>query len=988
MKPTSLKAAIKLALGGAALSVVAFAPAAQAQTSGESETQSLDVVTVLGSRIKRTEIETALPVFTIERADLERSGLTQIGDVLKEMATNGISISLNTNNGNTSGNTGVNLRNCGSVRTLVLVNGRRWISSNALSGSVDLSSIPFAAVERIEVLKDGASALYGTDAICGVINITTRTNYSGAEARAYVGQYDQDDGYRQAYDFTIGTANERGSVLFNVAYTKQEEVSAADRPISAVPLYGFPANTGSPGRASITNPYGWFNIPGRGAVTLDHDSPGCRPNQVCAPSVATSDFRAYNFAEDAYNFAVDNYLIQPQETRSLYVQGSYSIFDNLTFRSEAFYTKREGEAQLAAMPLSPLSISADNIYNPFGVNITGGQFRPILYPRVFGQSQDTWRYSGALEGNFDIGSRSFYWDVGFGYAENTQVQIKNGFFFTTRIQQALGPSYIDAGGVARCGTPAATISGCVPFNVFGGPNGVTQDMINYVQVAPRNVQNSNMYNYTANISSELVDLPAGALALAAGYEYRREAGYDSPDPLTAANLVLNDNPYLPTRGGYNVNEFYAELSIPLLKDIPVFKHLEVSLAARYSDYNTFGETTNPKFGLRWQVFDDLLIRGSYGEGFRAPSISELYSGQGSGFPAASDPCSINSVPYQSNAEVRARCAAAGIPTNYVQANSQVRASSGGNPLLAPETAKNKTLGFVYSPSFLPGADFSIDWYNIRIANAIGSRSAQGILNDCFVTGIASRCGQIQRDLTGAVFANPGEITDVIALNQNFAGGTEVEGFDFSANYKFSTSFGDFRINWDNAYITYLGDLGQPARGELNADGDISAGNVIGRNGAGASGGGTRFRLRSTLGTTWTYGAWTVSGIAEYMSGQQESCNNVRNTALALDAIGLGDPSYITYCSDPDRIINIYNFQPGTTNVVATPGRSPVNRMGSMTYFDLVTSWNAPWDGRVTLGIRNLFDRDPPYCGDCFANSFDPQYRIPGRFYYASYQQRF
>ncbi len=251
MKTVSLRGAIRLAIYGVALSGVAATPYVAAQE--KTAAASLDVITVLGSRIKRTEAETALPVLTINREELERTGLTQVGDILKELAINGPSLSLNTNNGNTSGIVRVNLRGCGAQRTLVLVNGKRWISDVGLGGSVDLSSIPFAAVDRVEILKEGASALYGTDAICGVINITTRTNWSGEQFKAYYGQYDQDDGMRKAYDFTVGKAEERWSVLFNASYTTQDAVSAANRDIAAVPLFGFPANTSTPGRASYND---------------------------------------------------------------------------------------------------------------------------------------------------------------------------------------------------------------------------------------------------------------------------------------------------------------------------------------------------------------------------------------------------------------------------------------------------------------------------------------------------------------------------------------------------------------------------------------------------------------------------------------------------------------------------------------------------------------------------------------------------------------
>jgi len=981
MQRNTLSAVICASLYGAA-SLAAFSTAAHAQdaSTGKNDTLTLDAITVLGSRIKRTESETALPVLIIDRQELDRTGLTQVADILKELSINGPSLSLNTNNGNTSGVSRVNLRACGSQRTLVLVNGKRWVSDVGLGGSVDLSSIPFAVVERVEVLKEGASALYGADAICGVINIITKSSFSGIQLRTYYGQYDQDDGLRKAYDLTIGESNDRWSALFNASYTKQNAVSAGNRAISAVPIYGFGANTSTPGKASTTTPYGRYTVGGV-VYTLDPTKAGCLPNQACA---SKSDFRPYNFATDGYNFAPVNYLIQPEDTKALFGQGTYRVLDNVRVKVEGFVDERGGQAQLAAQPLSPLTIDAANVYNPFGARITGASFRPINFPRQYNQNQITRRFSAGLEGDFELWNKPFNWDVSGSYAKNKFNLVKGGFEYTTKLNEALGPSFI-SNGKAVCGTAAAPITadGCVPFNVFGGPNGVTADMFNFVAVAPRNVQSYRVDNYTANITAPLFSLPAGDLAFAAGYEYRKEKGSDTPDPLTAAGLVLNDVPYLPTRGSYDLNEFYGELQVPIFKDLPFARSLDISLAARRSDYSSFGSTTNPKVSLHWQPIEDLLVRGSWGKGFRAPSISELYSGIAQGRPTADDPCSLDSVAY---ASARTACLAAGVPTNFRKLNAQTFLSTGGNAALAPETSKNKTFGFVYSPSFIEGFDTSVDWYNIRIENAIGSNSAQTILNNCYLYGVSQYCSLVTRDLSGAKFANPGEITNILGLNQNFIGGLEIEGFDFAMGYKLKTEdWGDFKFNWSNAYISYYGDVDKPKRGEVNGDGIISSGNVVGQESSvGSSTGSPVFRLRSTFTSTWNINDFSLSGTLEYYSKIAETCNTVQSTAIALKNAGITD--FTNHCTDPTRITDVYSYKSGTNIVVAKPLAQPRNVFPSTVYVDMQGSWRAPWKGLFTVGIRNIFDKKPPFSSDAFANSFDPQYRIPGRFYYLSYQQ--
>ncbi|MBT1064719.1 TonB-dependent receptor [Bowmanella sp. Y26] len=981
MQRHSLAKSVKLALtlGAASSALLGF------QATAQEEGAVVEKISVTGSRIKRTDMETAQPVLLITAEDLSRTGLTSIGEIMKEIATNGASLGLQTNNGNTAGNMTVDLRDCGSNRTLVLVNGRRWVTE--LSGEVDLTTIPLAAIEQVEVLKDGASSIYGTDAICGVVNISTKKDFQGAELSAYVGEYDEGDGRKESYSFSVGTSNDKGSVLFAANYTKQEQVMGADREISSVPIFGLPANvSASGGRASPTTPYGQFRATVgdvTGSYTLTPGKAGCVPGQECS-SERVADFHIYDPNTDGYNFAPVNYLLQPQESRSLYAQGHYELADNVRATAEAVYVNRTSEAQLAAQPLGGLAISADHVYNPFDQNIVGGSFRPIVAPRSFAADSTTWRFGAALEGEFELANREFNWDVGYGFAENKYVQLKNGFFNRTNFANALGASFIDVNGDAKCGTPDAVVAGCVPFNVFGGPDGVTADMLDYVTVAPRNLAQSKMHNYTANIGTELFELPAGPVAAVVGYEYRRESGFTNPDPLTVAGQVLGDNAATPTQGGFSLEEFYGEMVIPVLADQPFAESLELSLSTRYSDYSNFGDTTNSSYKLSYRPIEELLIRASYGEGFRAPSIQELYQGQNDSRPSATDPCSIASVPYTQNADVRSRCASAGVATDFQQKDPQFRAKVGGNPELQPEEATTTVFGFVYSPHFVENMGISVDWYNIEVENFIGTRTAQYIANACYVTGIQSYCDQIQRDFSGSLNGNPGEISELLSLTQNFVGGLEREGVDINVDYRFSTEVGDFRVNWDTAIMLYMGDVGQPNRGDVNTDGDISEGNLVGKLAPGQSGGGSRNKTKSNLSLSWKYDDWSASISAQYVSSLTENCANIVTASTRL-----GMPELADLCSDKDHKQDNFAFKPGTTEVVVTKDQlAPENKLGSVVYYDMQVGWTSPWDSQFTLGVRNLFDKEPPYAYSAFANTYDPSYRLPGRYAYISMTQRF
>ena len=337
---TKVTHAVRLALVFGAASTAALSANAVAQETEEAK--KVERIEVTGSRIKRTDMETAQPVLAISQEDISRSGLVSVGDVLKEISTNGAALGLQTNNGNTGGASRVNLRNCSSNRTLVLVNGRRWVAD--LNGAVDLSTIPLAAIRSVEILKDGASSIYGTDAMCGVVNIITKNDFDGAEISAYNGQTSFEDGKRETYSATFGTSTEKSNALINVSYTKQEPIMGGDREISSVPIYGLPANVSiNGGRASPTTPYGQFPVNGV-SMTLDQSKAGCVANKVCT---STADFKPYDGNTDGYNFAPVNYIQQPSETLSLYAQGGYAITDTLNWKTEVLFNERTSTAQLA-----------------------------------------------------------------------------------------------------------------------------------------------------------------------------------------------------------------------------------------------------------------------------------------------------------------------------------------------------------------------------------------------------------------------------------------------------------------------------------------------------------------------------------------------------------------------------------------------------------------------------------------------------------------
>ena len=367
-----------------------------------------------------------------------------------------------------------------------------------------------------------------------------------------------------------------------------------------------------------------------------------------------------------------------------------------------------------------------------------------------------------MRGDLSAGDRQFFWDVNYATGQNKASQTVNGTYNIAHIQRALGP-------VASCTAP------CVPLNFFGGPGSITPDMLQYILFTENDRSKQDLDVLTANISGDIVQLPGGMLAFAGGYEHRKLSGSYTPDSIVTSG-ESNGVPSGPTNGSYSVNEYYLELNAPLLTDQPFAKHLDLSLATRYSDYSNFGGTTNNKFGLRWQLSDDFTLRSTWAEGFRAPSIGELF-GTFSRFDAQiQDPCN------GATGAAGTRCSTLGVPNpaTFEQANSQISVVTGGNTLLKPETSTSLTVGALYSPSWAENTswsqklDFELTWYRIRIQNAIQASDAQTQLDRCVASLDPVFCAGITRSSGGNINGFNNTLFNLGKVN--------TKGADFGVNW--------------------------------------------------------------------------------------------------------------------------------------------------------------------------------------------------------------
>jgi len=940
-------------------------------------------VVVTGSRIRQNPLDQKDPVLTITADDMRQSGFASLGDYLNQLSISGSALNTRFNSsgnfgfppdggGIGAGSTQVDLRHLGCKRVLVLVNGVRWVngaSASGVSSCVDLNTIPLGVIARVEVLENGASPLYGSDAISGVVNIITKTDMNGIDISAYTGEFDEGDGVTQEYSITMGSTNEDSSSWISLNYFKQSRVNAPTRSLAQFPKpFAGGARHGSSG-----TPQGRFlftadpntgvfinctTFPGTGTIIYDPLDPcgvnGLNPLQ---------SFDPWDNG-DRFNFAQFNLVVTPSERWNIFGQSTRQISSNVNATLMGSFTHRESTNQAAPEPLfigaeagsgnlmDLIEVDATQIWNPFGFTIpSAGTFitrRPLeAGPRIFEQSVDSWYLSGRIDGEFSVGEREVYWDFGGSWAQNSASQLKKGAFNSAKLTQALGPDALCTGAA----------NGCVPFNMFGGQgaNGqgtITQDQLDFVTFVQHDVSDQELVDITLNVSSTIADLPAGPLGFAAGYEHREEDGSFNPDPIVVAGESAGI-PSLPTSGGFDVDEFYLEVNVPILADTSMAEDLSVSLAVRSSDYSTFGSETTASYGAYWKVVPDFVVRYNFSEGFRAPGIGELF-GSASRFDATiADLCSdFNNTGVSQT--VIDNCISQGVPSDgsFVQLGGQISVATGGNMDLNPETSDTWTLGFVYSPSWVDNVGWiealtaEVTYYDIELASAIGAIDAQTQLSVCALTNDPALCAGISRSAGGSINRFENQLTNIGGINTN--------GFDVNLTYLGpDTEMGTFGVTWQNSFVREFDLLNVSSTGGVTSRDRLA----VEENNSGIP------KWKSTLGISWMKGNWNAAWTFRHVSGLTEKCSDF------LDG-GADSLTNQGVCSIPDMANN----------------SNSLNYLEATTYNDVQVMWRPDFgetnDLAITFGVQNLFDQDPPACFSCSLNGYDPStYDAQGVFGY-------
>ena len=757
----------RLLLAGAAVAATMYGGAASAQ---EVDVTNVDDIVVTGSRIKRQDISGVGPATVVTGEDIERTGITNVETLLQRLPASAGAAGNQTNSywtGNGYGTAQVNLRGLGINRTLTLINGRRVVNGGTGANSApDLNMIPTPIIARMDVLKDGASAIYGADAVAGVVNIITVNGYEGLKVSGKYGVTDEGDGQDVTFDVLWGIKNDRGGVTAALTYQKSEEVNLASR----APCGLGEVNGALTCLSSATTPGGRAVLP-NGQMINFNQTPG-----------GDGDFyEPYDPAKHNHNS--NGYLnaSSPIERFSTAVLADYQLTDSVSLFGELFFTHRESNQMAAPGALRDIRIAADHPTNPTGQDLLLIR-RLLVEPgqRQFFQETDTYRFVGGARGDI---AGDWTWEASANWGRNTGVDGMTNIVNLQRLGDTLNTSLCSP-------TPGAA----VPCGDYLGMGDVNQDVLDYILFNSRDTGGNEQKSFTFDVSGTVMELPAGALAMAAGRVYREEKGWRDPDALTVLG-ISNTNQQDPIAGETKAKEAYVELSAPLLSDLPFVQRLELDGAVRYSDYDMFGGETTYKLGLNWTVVDSLRLRATYGTGFRIPSVPELFGGVAEGNLTTTDPCSRYNA--SGDAVLIANCAASGVPAGYVQMGTTILTTVGGNENLKPESTETLTLGLVWQPTQISGLTLTADYFDIKVEDAIRSIPGSTKLAICYATPNMDHPFCKPDSFT----RNPltGEVNYLSAQPSN-TGLETMKGVDIGVRYAFGIGQRRASLDWNTTYL--------------------------------------------------------------------------------------------------------------------------------------------------------------------------------------------
>ena len=869
---STLRQAVRLALYAGIATSFGVQPA----LAQDDEAKQLEKVEVTGSHIKRVDVEGPQPILSLDREDIEKMGVNTVAEVLRNLPQNsGGSFDEKFTNSFAPGSAGVSLRGLGQNTTLILLNGRRianyGFAQNITDSFVNLNSIPLGAVDRIEILKDGASAIYGSDAIAGVINIILRKDYQGAEVSTSAGGTTHGDGQEYTTNLSYGLTDNKSSLFVSADFFNRNDIMLRDREYSKTADHR--SQGGIDFRSSSGNPGTIF--------TFDGDiqaSPDCPPDRY-------DDFGtdgAISICRFNYNEWITG--VPAVKRGGIFTTYNREITDDIEMFTEFSVVENVTDAKAAPTPvfgdLDGFVSPASNPWNAqygYDEDVTFRRRLTEAGPRTSHIEEDNQRLLAGLRGAWS----RWDWEVGAMFSRDKVVDTGDGYISADALDQALTEG-IDVNG-------DGIITDNEYLNVFGTTN--DPDLIDAITVTTARRAVSTLRSFDGKISGDVLDLPAGAVGMAVGLERRYEKVEDRADPLSEQSKIVSSGG-TSSDGSRSLTSAYVEFSVPVIES------LEAQVALRHENYSDFGTTTKPKVAFRFQPVDMLMIRGSYAEGFRAPSLAQLYLGDSTSFPFLVDP---------------ARCDVTGADADC--GGSQYRTIFGGNPDLDPEESKSYYLGFVVEP--VENLSMGVDLWRIDYTNEIDDVDPQFILNneDLFPGAVTRGPDEL---FNGELI--PGPIISIDSSYQNLAE-RKVSGVDLDVSYKWQTGFGEFSAQGILTHLTKYEWIPRPGEDPVDLDGEY-----------------TYPKNRAVASLFWNREDWEAGLTANYI-GSYNSFFEIK----------------------------------------------PVN---SWTTWDVQATYSGFGDSRITLGVENLTDQDPPF-SDSEIEGYDFSTANPrGRFVYARFSTPF
>lgn len=932
------------------------------QAFAQAGAQELEEVVVTGSRITTPGLQSASPITSIGAAEIALQQTSEVEQILRFLPSTIPGDNPARNNG-TAGATTVNLRGLGPQRNLIMIDGKRITPYNE-GGAVDVSVVPTALIERVDVITGGASAVYGSDAISGVVNFIFKKNFEGVELDTGYSQTGDKDGatYRAALTLGANAPDGKGNIAVSLGYSKREPVLLGDRATGQV---GIVSATG--GGLGVTSPPSPTNCGGPGSVPTNFGGSSTTiPSRIALTGVPASA-GAFQVREDrtfgpncsVFNFNPFNYYQTPSERFSATGLGHYELTDNIEAYARTMFTRTNVRQQIAPsgifgnsffVPLANPFISAaqrTTLINAANAARTAGtllatNFRDLNSNGVIDVADDLnlvvrrrtvelgersstyetnyYQLVFGLRGENPLGLEGWNWDASAQRGESSRTEVRAGYTNVTNFGNAL-----DAVSTTACRSGG----GCVPIDIFGPFGAITPAMAAYSSAVGILKSNYTQQLATASIGGPINSikspLAAVPLAISLGTEYREEFGRSEPDECLklAPTSCLGGagGNQLPIQGGFSVKEFFGEGIFQIAADQTWAKSLELEFGYRYSDYDPTGVNKTWKYGLNWEPMDGVRFRAMQQRAARAPNVGELAAPVVSGLSNATfDPCSVGN-PRPISAALRALCIATGQTASQVGTiqdivSGQISTFQGTNlaRLPSPERADSTTLGVVWEPNFVPALRnlaISVDYYKIDITGTIGTFAAQEVLDQCYNAADAASCALIVR-VNGDI-ASPASGIQLFTTNLKSAEASGIEsniafGIDMT-QLGLEEKWGSLAFQWSgNYYLT-------------NESQSNSANPVIDCMGIFSTSCAPTHEFRFSQRTAWTVGDLQLSYLWRY-----------------VDAIKVGaDQEDATFAAF--RKIKAYSW------------------------FDLSASYAINDTVKVSAAVQNVFNKTPPIVGN-------------------------